>query len=212
MATGTSHSNHNVHSLTPIASKTLESIILNMVKENIDETIKRNQFGGMGGASTTDALEMIHRWSEATDKLDHYVKVALLDFSQAFELINYNILLVQLKPHIGRWIATFLLDRTQQVKIGNNFSPPGNPKGGVPQGTLLGPKCFLVCINDLETPAPNMVNEKIEENINCNQFCGMGGASTTDDIVEMIHRWSEATDKLDNYVIVALLDFRPYQP
>ena len=69
-----------------------------------------------------------------------------------------------------------------------------------------------MCINDLETPAPNMVNEKIEENINCNQFCGMGGASTTDDIVEMIHRWSEATDKLDNDVIVALLDFRPYQP
>ncbi len=92
----------------------------------------------MGGASTTDALvEMIHRWSEATDKLDHYVRVALLD--------NHDTLLVKLKqydlpPHIRRWIATFLLDRTKQVKIGNNFSPPGHPKGGVPQGTLLGPK------------------------------------------------------------------------
>ena len=82
-------------SLTPIASKTLESIILNMVNEKIAENIKRNQFGGMGGASTTDALvEMIHRWSEATDKLDHYVRVALLDFSKAFDLINHNTLLV----------------------------------------------------------------------------------------------------------------------
>ena len=35
-------------SLTPIASKTLESIILNMVNEKIAENIKRNQFGGMG--------------------------------------------------------------------------------------------------------------------------------------------------------------------
>ena len=52
-----------------------------------------------------------------------------------------------------------------------------------------------------------MVNAKIEENINCNQFGGMGGASTTDAFVEMIHRWSEATDKLDHYVRVALLDF-----
>ncbi len=49
-------------SLTPIASKTLESIILNMVNEQNGENINCNQFGGMGGTSTTDALvEMIHR-------------------------------------------------------------------------------------------------------------------------------------------------------
>ena len=48
-------------SLTTIASKTLESIILNMVNEKIEENINSNKFGGMGGASTTDALvEMIH--------------------------------------------------------------------------------------------------------------------------------------------------------
>ena len=135
-------------SLTPIASKTLESIIVNMVNDKIEENINSNQFGGMGGASTTDALvEMNHIWSEATDKLDHYVRVALLDFRKAFDLINHNTLLVKLKqcdlpPHIRWWIATFLLDRTQQVKIGNKFSPPGHPNGGVPQGTLLGPKCF----------------------------------------------------------------------
>ena len=48
-------------SLTPIASKTLESILLNMVNDKIEENINSNQFGGMEGASTTDALvEMIH--------------------------------------------------------------------------------------------------------------------------------------------------------
>ncbi len=96
-------------------------------------------------------VEMINRWSEATDKLDHYVRVELLVFSKAFDLINHSTLLVKLKQydlpaHIRRWIATFLLDRTQQVKIGNNFSPPGHPKEGAPQGTLLGPKCVLLYI------------------------------------------------------------------
>ena len=78
-----------------------------MVNEKMEENINFNQFGGMGAASTTDALvEMIHRWSEATDKLDHYVRVALLDFSKAFDLINHNTLLFNII--IMRIIILFL--------------------------------------------------------------------------------------------------------
>ena len=83
-----------------------------MLNDTIEENINSIQFGGMGGASTTDALvEMIHIWSEATANLDHYVRVTLLDFSKAFDLENHNTLLVKLKhcdlpPHIRRWVAT----------------------------------------------------------------------------------------------------------
>ena len=52
-------------------------------------------------------------------------------------------------------MATFLLDRAQRVKIGNEYSHSGHPNGGLPHGTLSGPKCFLVYyINDLRTTVP----------------------------------------------------------
>ena len=53
-----------------------------------------------------------------------------------------------------RWMAALLIDRQQSVKIGDTVSNIGYPNGGVPQGTLSGPKKFLVQINDLQTPCP----------------------------------------------------------
>ena len=137
-------------SLTPIVAKVFESIVLGWVDDIVGERIDDNQFGGAGGTSTTDALvEMTHKWYEATDVLNDYVRVVLLDFSKAFDLINHHILVDTLitngvPAHIVRWLAAFLLDRQQQVKIGNIYSRTGSPNGGVPQGTLSGPKCFFI--------------------------------------------------------------------
>ena len=130
------------------------------VDETIEGEIDAKQFGGISGTSTTDVLvELVHMWYKATDKWNSYVRVVMLDFSKAFELINHHLLLDKLQSyglpaHILRWMTTFLLDRAQRVKIGNEYSHSGHPNGEVLQRTLSGSKCFLVYINYLRTTVP----------------------------------------------------------
>ena len=139
-------------SITPIAAKVFESIIMKYVDYIVCDAMDSKQFGGISGTSTTDALvEMTHRWYEATDILNTYVRVVMLDFSKAFDLINHHILLEKLPNsglprHIVRWIGAFLLNRIQEVMIGSNCSRSGSPNGGVPQGTFSGPKCFFIVL------------------------------------------------------------------
>ena len=73
-----------------------------------------------------------------TDEPGTTVRVLFLDYSKVLDLINHETLIdrlvaINLLAHIVRWIAAFLLDREQTVKIGESVSQPGYPNGGVRQ-------------------------------------------------------------------------------
>ena len=80
--------------------------------------------GGIPGTITTDTLiGMTHQLYPATNKQQTFVRVLLVDYSKAFDHINHLILLDKLENsgvprHIVRWMAAFLVNRTQKVKIG----------------------------------------------------------------------------------------------
>ena len=74
--------------------------------------------------STDLLVEMLHSWYEAIYELDIYIRVVMLVFSKTFDLFHHHLLLKKLQlydmpSHITIWMATYVLDIIQQVKIGN---------------------------------------------------------------------------------------------
>ena len=88
------------------------------------------------------------------------IDAVLLDFSKAFDKVPHQCLLLKLqhygiRGHLLSWIESFLTGRSQKVLVeGKSSSSVPHVASGVPQGTVLGPKLFLLYINDL----PNNVS------------------------------------------------------
>ena len=88
---------------------------------------------------------MIHRWAQATDATGAAVRVVFFYYKKAFDLIDHRILIqkifcLDIPRSITRWIADFLTNHKQRVKLSHDcFFEWGDVPSGVPRGTKLGP-------------------------------------------------------------------------
>ena len=151
-------------SLTPILSRVEEEFVVDgYVKPAVLAKIDRNQYGSVPKSSTVHALiSMLHNWYKDTDGNGSTMRVMLFDFKKAFGLIDHAILMAKLGDYelplrVLDWIADFLTDRKQRVKLAHDcYSDWGSVRAGVPQGTKLGPWLFLVMINDINVNGFNL--------------------------------------------------------
>ena len=116
--------------------------------------IHPNQSGFRKNRSTQDNIFKIIESCKAGLMLKKNAAIILFDIEKAFDKAPHYGILRQLDlygcpPILGKWLSSFLSDRSFIVEIDGVFSLEESITAGVPQGSHLSPLLFSLFINEI---------------------------------------------------------------
>ena len=148
--------NYRPVSLLPQFSKILEKIFNSRLDTFLErcDILNEAQFGFRAKYNTTHALmKLMTGISDSIDQKKSTIGI-FIDLKKAFDTVNHKILREKLDKYgirgvANSWIKSYLDNRKQFVCVKDCNSELLNISCGVPQGSILGPKLFILYINDM---------------------------------------------------------------
>ncbi len=128
--------------------KIFESIIGEWLWDVVKPYINADKYSAVEWPSTCHALvDMFQHWHIVAENYQTST-VLLLDYCKVFDLVDHNIIIAKLAAYwvpdiLLRWVGSFLGDRHQRTRIGQEVSDSLQVNGSVPQGSRLRPFQYL---------------------------------------------------------------------
>jgi ribonuclease HI len=150
----TAPSSYRPVSLTSTLCKLMERLVKNRLMFFVESKLSSAQAGFRKGRGTIDHIARLSDCISRGINNSKHTLAVFLDFTSAFDMVWHEKLLSKLEGYgitgnCFAFIEQFLTDRSIRVRVGNETSDSFKLDNGSPQGSVLSPALFLLCIDDL---------------------------------------------------------------
>ena len=191
-------SNYRPISLTCIASKIMEHILVSNIMSFFDEHNILSPYQHGFRSKHSCETQLISFSQEVHDNLEdgQQTDIIVMDFSKAIDKVDHHKLTLKLNRlginnEVTNWVHSFLNSRTQQVVVDGHTSDNLPVLSGVPQGSVLGPCLFLSYITDLPDSVKSKVRLFADDTIVYLTISSTRDAQTLQKDLELLETWEK---------------------